>query len=134
MPGGLGDANSSMVILERWLVTCNGFIPWKGSNFLLPAHGVLAMRVVADGFCASRHPRVRVTVFVNDYQDALSTLTAAGERDERVAQAPPDVLVSPVTVIRFRITDPASPRDVGLSADTRGLGILVKQITLVQNR
>ncbi len=99
-----------------------------------PAHGVLTMRMVAGGFCAPGHPRVGVTVLVNDDQVAAWTLTAADKNDERVAQAPPDVLASPVTVIRFEISDPASPRELGLSPDTRKLGMLVKQITLVQNR
>ncbi len=99
-----------------------------------PARGVLTMRVAAEGFCAPAHPRVGVTVFVNDGQVAAWTLTAADKNDEQVAQAPPDVLSSPVTVIRFRISDPVSPRDLGLSPDTRRLGMLVKQITLSQNR
>ncbi len=99
-----------------------------------PARGVLTMRAVADGFCAPGHPQVGVTVFVNDDQVAAWTLTAADKNDERVAQAPPDALASPVTVIRFHIWDPASPRELGLSPDTRSLGMLVKQITLAQNR
>jgi hypothetical protein len=98
-----------------------------------PARGRLTIRAVAEGFCASQHPLERVTVLVNDERVAEWTFTAADHDAERVAQAPLDSPGSPVTLIRFDISHPASPHELGLSADTRKLGMLVKQITLSQN-
>lgn len=84
--------------------------------------------VNANPFVGKRLKKQTIGVFVND--EFITNLVMTGS-DVYKFDLPRDVQKSGKIVnIKFKISNPTSPKDLGLSADTRKLGINVKTITL----
>lgn len=125
-----GEINSSLLIngwsqIEEWGVWSQG--PVADIVIRLPANSGkdVNMRGVFLAFVNEKHPVQMLDVFVNE--EKLDSWRFEHERENSTYQ-----LIIPATVferspsqthIRFTITSPVSPASLGLSKDTRLLGI-----------
>jgi hypothetical protein len=86
--------------------------------------------VQALPFVPGERPEQRVAVLANDQQIANWTFRNGDSRTELRAEIPANVVRSDDLKLVFRITDPVSPKSLGLSDDARNLGLMVQKLRI----
>jgi SAM-dependent methyltransferase len=89
---------------------------------VLVVNGDLLLIVRATAFTVPQYPHQLLDVLVNDMPLSLWTFKAGDGSVERRARVPAPVVTFPL-IITFRLRNPISPAELGVSDDARRLGI-----------
>jgi len=97
-----------------------------------PPGRVLVIEALAQGFVAPAHPRLEVEVRVNE--DAVAVWLFKGDTEPRTRRLRIAAELACVRELElnFHIGDPRSPRELGLSDDTRRLGLGLRTLKILQ--
>jgi hypothetical protein len=95
-----------------------------------PYKASMELVVMALAFVSHEHPKESVAVVANGELIANWTFQDGQSWTEWRAQIPAEVVQSNIIKLSFRISDPISPKNLGLSPDTRKLGIMVQQLRI----
>ena len=111
----------------RWTVGSEAVIAWDVGD----DHGNLFLHCDGDAFLSAAAPQQVVEVWANDRKMAEWEF-ALGRPSPLPARVPlalaPD---TPILFLTFRIRQPRSPAELGLSDDTRALGLHVRSLAIV---
>ena len=114
---------------EEWGTWTDGERAVVKFRFAAPPKRPLQLRGKALGFVVPEHPRVRVRVNGSDTELARWEFNFAGLQD--VSAAVPAILLGEKEFeLVFAIIDPASPAELGLSRDSRELGMGLQSLCL----
>lgn len=126
---------------EGWSSVEDNFGIWSDGdraeiNFSIrPDAKPLFFNVQVSPFLTPAHSRLDISLTANQVPVAEWSFDAArrGDRDWswRHVQIPEDVVASGDIQVVFSIRSPASPKELGLSADARKLGLALRQFSLL---
>jgi hypothetical protein len=96
----------------------------------------IPMEVLISGqaFVSKQHPEQSVDVFANDQLLAHWTFRNEDSLTELHAAMPAELVRSPSLKLSFRILNPISPASIGLSEDSRKLGIKVETLRIQRGK
>jgi len=96
-----------------------------------PAH--LRLFIKGSFYLNDRHPALTARIIANGVEIGAFRPTLADSRVETTLQLPADVLSSPGAPLRITLVvdSPASPKSLGLSADSRMLGFALTSLKLL---
>jgi hypothetical protein len=124
-----------------WSITEFGFGVWSdGPTAELLFHpepkplGRLLLRANVSAFIGEWHPRAQVDIYANgnflaNWRFDVDHMEEA-HRAWREAIIPPDIVSEGHIRVQFRIQDPASPWELGLSPDGRSLGVMLHELVI----
>jgi hypothetical protein len=92
--------------------------------------GDLQLSVAARAFVNAQHPRQVIRVVVNNVEVAVWTFAEDSWRGQKTALIPATIATAGELRIVFQATDAVSPAQLGLSGDSRLLGIGVESLML----
>jgi hypothetical protein len=95
-----------------------------------PHASPMEMVVRGQAFLSKPDPGTSVQVVTNGVPAATWTFNQGDSLTDLRAQIPPEVAPSPLLQISFRILNPRSPQSMGISGDTRALGLLVQSLRI----
>ena len=90
----------------------------------------LELIVWGQAFVPPEHPKQTVQVLANGHLIANWTFHHGDSLDELRARIPAELLESDYLKLSFRILNPRSPESLGLSRDTRALGIMLQKLRI----
>jgi hypothetical protein len=115
--------------IGRWTVGTEAVIAWCIGD----SDADLTLVCDGDAFLPPEAPHQDVDVWAND-QLATSWHFAADAQSPLPARVPlPRTASAKLLFLTFRVRSPRSPLELGLGGDWRGLGLLMRSLTVVQN-
>ena len=92
----------------------------------------LAVEAALFPFCPEQRPNLEVEVLINGHSIDTWRFTAPGSIERRQMAVSAQV-TGTLTHILFRIREPVVPAHLGISSDTRALGLAMIELRLVEH-
>ena len=115
---------------EQWGTWSDGAEASLQLNLGRAYRSALDVSFRGQAFVTKEHPDQSVEVFANGTPVADWMFHNGESSTERKARIPADVTGSDTLKLTFKIKNPRSPASIGVSADTRALGILLEKLRI----